>query len=198
MGFEKYDEEANANMPGHDEFVVVSFEVSKVKEVLRHARAARIHQPGYNPPEQNEMHCSAHGNDPEHPGKKAIPDRNKHSPDIWIAFDPELCLFSFKKGSPKLPIFMASSGYVEKGQCIGEEFIYPVQAQSPRIWSETVDFMMQSNQGQGIFYTVSSDELMSHIDHHQAFLVIRLHTDRIEWYTTTGLCLGSYSIIEKR
>lgn len=196
MEFEEHDEMANTNVTGHDEFVVVSFEVSKVKEVLRHARSAAAHHPGYSTPERGD--ANSHDDDPLSPDKTAFRGGKKSSPDLWIAFDPELCLFSFKKESPKLPIFMASSGHVEKGQCLGEEYIYPVQAQSDRIWSEVVDFMMQVNQGQGIFYTVSSDELMSHIDHRQAFMVVRLHADRIEWYTTTGLCLGSYSIIEKR
>ena len=58
--------------------------------------------------------------------------------------------------------------------------------------------MMQANQGQGVFYVLSSEELRDHLDHRQALMDVRFHADRIEWCATSGLRLGTYSISEKR
>lgn len=175
----------------HDDYVVVSFEVPKVKEVLRHAFSSGANRNDYRP-----ASGAAHRADGIN---KERGENNKNSPpDIWVVFDPELCLFSFKKGSPTVPIFLASSGQAASKTVAGVEFIHPIQCHSPRVWTGVMEFMMQANQGQGIFYALSSEELRDHLDHRQAFLDVRFHADRIEWCTTSGLCLGTYSISEKR
>lgn len=177
----------------HDEYVVVSFEIPKVKEVLRHAFSAsetrseyRIPAPDFNAAKADEINES-----------NSSPSEKK-APDIWVVFDPELCLFSFKKGSPTVPIFLASSGATASRTAPGIEYTYPIQHQSDRVWRGVMDFMMQANQGQGVFYALSSEEVRDHLDHRQAFMDVRFHADRIEWCTTSGLCLGTYSISEKR
>lgn len=208
MGLSNHNNNRNADRPGafecaplpdlhgHDEHVVVSFEASKVRDVLRHAFSSTDRRGEYRVPDSSLDEASA--GDANENNKKHAKSPEKKAPDIWVVFDPELCLFFFKKGSPTVPIFLASSGVAESRTASGVEYVYPIQHQSDRVWGEVMDFMMQANQGQGVFYALSSEELRDHLDHRQAFMDVRFHADRIEWCMTSGLCLGTYSISEKR
>lgn len=208
MGLSNHNNNRNADRPGafecaplpdlhgHDEHVVVSFEASKVRDVLRHAFSSTDRRGEYRIPVSSSD--EARVNTANENNKEGIGSPEKKAPDIWVVFDPELCLFSFKNGSPTVPIFIASSGAAESRAASGVEYAYPIQYGSDRVWRDVMDFMMQANQGQGVFYALSSEELRDHLDHRQAFMDVRFHADRIEWCTTSGLCLGTYSISEKR
>ena len=168
----------------------------KVRDVLRHAFSSTDRRGEYRVPDSSLDESSA--SDANENNKKHAKSPEKKAPDIWVLFDPELCLFSFKKGSPTVPIFIASSGVAESRAASGVEYAYPIQCGSDRVWREVMDFMMQANQGQGVFYVLSSEELRDHLDHRQALMDVRFHADRIEWCATSGLRLGTYSISEKR